>query len=796
MQLSQLLVRFYKSFNYDYERKANPNAEARPWELTDEGWFPHVTVDLEPDVTAVVGANESGKSHLLDVVEILLSGENQDQRDFCRYSSLFSVELGMRRYPEFGGLFQTTTEERAQLAAAAVPVRSDGAVLLVRPKPNEWKAVDSKGILVDLDIGAVAQVISMLPAHFRLETQVPLPDSVSIRVLAGRGPREIGRRKRRSVLDVLTGADSAATIQSASVSLFSEVANEEASESAEQELGRLLLTKVAKIDPSAFAELEEAIREEREGLVNGLIQKMNESLARHLSLSRWWTQDTEFTLRVSPREHELVFTIRDQTGTDYSFGERSTGLRYFLSYFVQLRAHDRPIDRSEILLMDEPDTYLSASGQQDLLRVLEHHARPDGLDCDDKVIYVTHSPFLINRNAGHRIRVLDKGTGEEGTRLVKDATRNRYEPLRSAIGAYVAETAFIGGANLFVEGISDQVLLAGLSNRLRLSGRPDSQCLNLNEVTIVAAGSAPSIPYMLYLARGQDEVKPPCAVLLDSDQSGQDALRQIRKGGAYGKRLVPDEHVMMLGEWAAGQELQLADGVAVTEIEDLIPTNVAFAAARAYAIHFIGKTVDEADTLTAQSIAGRIDDHNGSLFDALSDAFETTFDATIEKIGFAKEVVKFLDEATRGKRPDGVPALEANFGALIEALAELLLRVSGDEAAKRQDKRLGRILKAFAGDYPDGCTRDRANVALKEIEAISGDTERGDELRAVVSGIRRDFRLTAEPMAAVQNFKVFLERVSNLKYVERLSNQGVLTEAPPPLPPRKKAPARVARAGH
>lgn len=85
MQLRTLFVRFYKSFNFDYERKAKPGATPLPWEQTDAGWYPHVRVTLEDDITAIAGANESGKSHLLDAIEILLSGAPQDARDFCRY---------------------------------------------------------------------------------------------------------------------------------------------------------------------------------------------------------------------------------------------------------------------------------------------------------------------------------------------------------------------------------------------------------------------------------------------------------------------------------------------------------------------------------------------------------------------------------------------------------------------------------------------------------------------------------------------------------------------------------------
>ena len=113
---------------------------------------------------------------------------------------------------------------------------------------------------------------------------------------------------------------------------------------------------------------------------------------------------------------------------------------------MQLLAHRPPKDnQSEILLMDEPDAYLSNQGQQDLLKILERFARPeDGSRCD-QIVYVTHSPFLINRNTGERVRVLDKGVTDEGTRVVKDVARNHYEPLRSSLGVFVAETSFIGG---------------------------------------------------------------------------------------------------------------------------------------------------------------------------------------------------------------------------------------------------------------------------------------------------------------------------------------------------------------
>jgi hypothetical protein len=93
---------------------------------------------------------------------------------------------------------------------------------------------------------------------------------------------------------------------------------------------------------------------------NALVEAVNDQLERYLNFKKWWVQDRDFSLRVTPREHELVFTIRDRTGTEYTFDERSSGLKFFLSYLIQAQSHRPQTDRKSILLMDEPDTYLAS----------------------------------------------------------------------------------------------------------------------------------------------------------------------------------------------------------------------------------------------------------------------------------------------------------------------------------------------------------------------------------------------------------------------------------------------------
>src|SRR5581483_11186222 len=74
------------------------------------------------------------------------------------------------------------------------------------------------------------------------------------------------------------------------------------------------------------------------GHAESLIARWNEELERRLNLSRYWQQDQEFSLRINFKKGVLYFEITDKTGAVYTFRERSSGLRYFLSYYIQAKA--------------------------------------------------------------------------------------------------------------------------------------------------------------------------------------------------------------------------------------------------------------------------------------------------------------------------------------------------------------------------------------------------------------------------------------------------------------------------
>lgn len=796
MLLRTVLVRFYKSFNYDYLKKFHGNAKTQPWEKIENMWYPYVRVPIEKEVTTVVGANESGKSHLLTAIEKGMSGKQIEREDFCRYSNFFTVETGKLKWPDFGFEFSGLSDAEQKSVKDICGAGNNKVInsfYVFRKHREELTVYLPKGESGDFsEYGLSTEnkhaLENLLPHIFRLDAEVAIPSSVSIKDLTGVGDKSraetLGRRHRFDFMDKFLNSSSFFTSQEtvtsnapAIVSGFSKYSasdpdSKEANKrTAEVELARKLICEVANVDTDALTELYNALRDGKEGHTNGIIDRINDRLAASLNFPHWWVQDRNFQLKVSPREFDLVFTIRDRTETEYSFSERSSGLRYFLSYFVQYLAHTPKEDKTEILLMDEPDAYLSSQAQQDLLKIFEAYASPQDERRPTQVVYVTHSPFLIDKNHAERIRVLDKGVSDEGTRVVKDAARNHYEPLRSAFGTYTGEATFIGNSNLMVEGLADQILIAGAANFLR--GRrnvSDLEMLDLNATTIVPAGSSSAIPYMAYLARGRDVEKPAVIVLLDSDSAGNEAKRKLRKG-PYANRILKDNLILQVGDIVL--EERNGGGHKLVEIEDLIPLEICVTAAQNYARNVCQVGSDKVRKLTAEEVRNGVAEGK-TVFGAVVDTFNKACgdDFHIEKVGFARSVVDLvLDKTSDSVKSQSAKSFEENFKVLFRSLNRAIREAERELSQERVTQKIDRVKKSFLQDNENGSSREKAHLLFEDIEASLNDDEEGDTIRAEVAKLRRDFSIDkdiTQPIPRFDDFRIGLEKI---KYAGRLSTQ-------------------------
>ena len=408
--------------------------------------------------------------------------------------------------------------------------------------------------------------------------------------------------------------------------------------------------------------------------------------------------------------------------------------------------------------MDEPDAYLSSTGQQDLLRIFEDFAYPqDPGRRPCQVVYVTHSPFLIDKNHGERLRVLEKGEADEGTRVVKNVARNHYEPLRSAFGSFVAETTFISNCNLMLEGASDQVLLAGMSARLRRQRVSTIDNLDLNTVTLVPAGSAKQIPYLVYLARGRDVDRPAVIVLLDGDKEADEAVKLLKKG-PNGQPVIDAKFVLQLSELPTDAVVSTRPGP-VAAIEDLIPVEIGVAAMKRYAEEFLEPheatviaTVDGVDLNKAHSTHAALE--------RAGKAKLSTFH--LDKVGFARSVLDALrDEASF---PEAAGRLDQNFRGLFRQLARLQREAMKDIATEKVGSKVRRLTRLFLRDHPSSATREQAAVLMEEIDASLDNSFDAEDLKSRTRHVRRTFTLDEEPMALIEDFDAFRSILDTLVY--------------------------------
>lgn len=777
MKLESVYVRFFRSLNFDYLRKAHPDYKPDPWDPAPNGMaYPFVRIRLNPEITTVVGANESGKSQLLAAIKYGLTGQNIDRGDFCRYSPFFAKDAGLT-LPEFGLRFPVGTqaeydviadmcelEERPSATAAAFfRMNQTPKTRLYLLEGDGWTMHHVKKPTMLKELG--------LPTVFRMQADVPLPNSVPLEYLAkGKLSGDIGREGlRRGFKKLLGRADewfsSSESLRSSADEVMAAMAegNEPAAEILETyKLGRDLLIKVAGLDVGLFVELQKAVSEERSGYANGLVDKVNEELAKSLNFPHWWSQDSAFRLIVDLREDELVFVIHDRTGTSYSFDERSAGLKYFLSYFVQYLSHEPPEDaQPEILLMDEPDAFLSSSGQQDLLQIFSAFARPDVSTIRPiQVVYVTHSPFLIDKNHAERIRVLEKGEHDEGTRVVTNASRNHYEPLRSSLGGFVAETTFIGSCNLLLEGSSDQVLVAGLASRLVREQGLSSQRLDLNTITLVPAGSASHVPYMAFVARGRDVERPPVIVLLDGDEDGDRARKALEKGGPRGKQVIASEYVLQLNDKALNGIIA-SNPAGRAGIEDLIPLDIAIDAVKRYCAEFASdRDVAAFEPNSANVYSDGRDTHAGlkaELRDFLGDP-----EFNLDKIGFARGVLAALEDPESSA--ESIATIMSNFSLLLTELAKRQRMANREASTERIQSRVHRARQRFLVQHREEARKEDVTLLIEEIEGQLDSSPEAEDVRSGMRGWVSEYKLDEEPRSEVPDFAKFLHALEGLPY--------------------------------
>lgn len=300
-------------------------------------------------------------------------------------------------------------------------------------------------------------------------------------------------------------------------------------------------------EPTAEEVEEIAIRKKERSI---LLQSAGSKLTE--KFRDWWKQgDYRFRFEADGN-HFRIWVSDDLRTEEIELENRSTGLQWFLSFYLVFLVESLEAHNNSFLLLDEPGLSLHPLAQRDLSDFFENLAEVNQL------IYTTHSPFLIDADRLDRARkvfVNAEGSTEASPDLRKAAGKSEQGAsyaVYSALNLNIAESLLLGCTPIIVEGSSDQHYLTLIKSLLIGAGKiaPD------RELVFPPSGGVKTAKAVASMLGSRDADLP--KMFLDGDTAGVQFAKHARENLYSGDkdkiRLVTDFDVLKNGE-----------------IEDLVP---------------------------------------------------------------------------------------------------------------------------------------------------------------------------------------------------------------------------------
>ena len=429
--------------------------------------------NLNQDISCLVGQNESGKSNLLEVIDFLdneklktLSYESHTNRSSDRYLNLEA--------PLIEAEYKLDAKSKKSIIEKFDPFNVDKEVL------NEIKNLE-RFIIRSKEKNDDS-------GHYFFEDK----DDEYYYPLSYFVPNIAHHPQAVKIIDTLK--TSVIKLEDDYIDSF-ELTVKEVSENTKPNAGLIKLMKLAGVNdlsniPTEFKSLNRYLKR--------LNNKLNTSFTK-----KYYSQDDSVELNIVHNSGKLFLEIADDTEAEYEMNERSDGFKYFFGLLIEAASiSNRKTD--VIFILDEPGSKLHPSGQKDLLKYLEE------LSKKYRVIYTTHSPFLINRLFPNRVRVIERDK-RNGTGFKFKGFSKNWHPMRSALGLSISDSFYYSEKALIVEGPEDIIYIGAMIN---LFNNNEEISINADIFSFIDAGGESNLPAMVQI---MIEEERPIMVLIDSD---------------------------------------------------------------------------------------------------------------------------------------------------------------------------------------------------------------------------------------------------------------------------------------
>lgn len=270
----------------------------------------------------------------------------------------------------------------------------------------------------------------------------------------------------------------------------------------------------AKLDSDLLAQIAEAKRTR-----SILLQSAGNRLSERFG--GWWrVRDYRFRFEADGN-HFRIWVADSERPQEVELEERSTGLQWFLSFFLVFLNESAGLHRRAILLLDEPGLSLHPLAQRDLSAFFDEIAR------NHQIVYTAHSPFLVDADRLERARKVF--VGEDGsTRVTADLCapeRGAREggaayAVRSAVNMAVAEASFGGADAVLVPGVVEQTYLSAMKTLLIAAG----EFTPARDILFAPAGDPDIALRMAEVLTGRNDRRPTMLTTGEDPGMGSDVL--------------------------------------------------------------------------------------------------------------------------------------------------------------------------------------------------------------------------------------------------------------------------------
>jgi predicted ATP-dependent endonuclease of OLD family len=279
--------------------------------------------------------------------------------------------------------------------------------------------------------------------------------------------------------------------------------------------------------------------------------------------------DGRYTVEISVDEQGdkqfISLSVSDTAEKGFSTPptERSTGARWLLSFLLGFIELSFTGDEPGLVVYDDPGLPLHPKWKRQLRRILY------AVNTEYQVVYSTHSPFLIRNDRASQVRIArncgapEHGeTDQCGTKIFpldetagSSSVHDRLDPVRSSLGAPIAESLFGGERNIIVEGPTDKQYLEAFSSLFT----DNHAKLSFDGGTYHMPGNGSNVPV---LASFLEVEQPNYVVLTDSDGGGRSIRNRMEESD------IPSDKSVEISEAVPCLDVRNP------EIEDLLPRSV------------------------------------------------------------------------------------------------------------------------------------------------------------------------------------------------------------------------------